>query len=93
MERRRRDALFALVRSPEFGAVGPEYLAPPGTFAHAGHRVIMTLNVYAGSTLARRVTFDSSRKKDWPAPLRRAFDEIIRLGQATGPLPVGPFID
>jgi hypothetical protein len=39
------------------------------------------------------VTFDSSRKKDWPTPLRRAFDEIIRLGQATGPLPVGPFFD
>ncbi len=89
---RRTDALFALVRSPEFAAVGPEYLAPPGTFAYAGHRVIMTLRVYAGSTLARRVTFDSSRKKDWPAALRRVFDESIRLGEATGPLPVGPFI-
>jgi len=90
---RRTYALFALVRSPEFAAVGPEYLAPPGTFAYAGHRVIMTLSVYAGSTRARRVTFDSSRKKDWPAPLRRAFDQSIQLGQATGPLPVGPFIE
>ncbi len=88
----RSDTLFALVRSPEFAAVGPEYLASPGTFAYAGHRVIMTLS-YAGSTRARQVTFDSSRKKDWPASLRRAFDECIRLGQATGPLPVGPFIE
>ncbi len=89
---RKIDVFFALVRSPEFAAVGSEYLAPPGTFAYAGHRVIMTLSVYAGSTRGRRVTFDSSRKEDWPAPLRRVFDESIRLGQTTGPLPVGPFI-
>jgi hypothetical protein len=93
VDRRRSDALFALVRSPEFAAVGPEYLASPGTFAYAGHRVIMTLHVYTGSMLARRVMFDSSRKTDWPPPLRRAFDEVTMLGQATGPLPVGPFID
>lgn len=92
VERRQSDDLFALVRSPEFAAVGPEYLAPPGTFAYAGHRVIMTLTVYAGPALARRVTFDSSREADWPSPLRRVFDEMIGLAQATGPLPVGPFI-
>lgn len=93
VDRRRGDVLFALVRSSEFAAVAPEYLASPGTFAYAGHRVILTLSAYAGSALARRVTFDTSRKADWPAPLRRAVDEITQLGAATGPLPVGPFID
>lgn len=93
VERGRTEILFALVRSPQFAAVGPEYLASPGTFAHAGHRVIMSLDLSAGSTLARGVTFDSSRKGDWPAPLRRAVNEITRLGQATGPLPIGPAID
>jgi len=93
VEPRRAAALLGIMRSPEFAAVGSEYLAPQGTFAYAGHRVIMTIGAYACSSLARHVTFDSSRKPNWPTPLQRAFDEVIRLGQATGPFPVGPFID
>ena len=93
VDRGRSDVLFALVRSPQFAAVGPEYLASPGTFAYAGHRVVMTLTLYTGSTQARRVAFDTSRTEDWPAPLHRAFDEIIGLGRTAGPLPVGPLIE
>jgi len=84
--------LLTLVKSREFASVGSAYLAPPGSFVYL-HRVIMVLSLYSGSTLARRVTFDSSRRQDWPPSLKRVVDEVFRLGRLTGPLPAGPMID
>jgi hypothetical protein len=87
------EQLFSLLESRKFAAVGPRYVAPKGTFASAGHAVVMTLTLSNHGPTVRTITFDSSRKADWPGSLRQAVDQIFRLAETTGPLPVGPYIE
>jgi hypothetical protein len=80
-------AIFDLVRSDDFQALGPSYIAPSGSFESFGHEYRESLSVLERGRVVKSVQWGSSRT-DVPAVLTDACDRLRKMAEATGKLPV-----
>jgi hypothetical protein len=78
------EQLFALANHRRFNGVEREYLAPPGAATSRDAAIVYRLTTFERGEVRKQVTFDDSRRVEWPVPLAALVGALLQAAPPPG---------